>query len=119
MMADATATPGALYDWLVGWGGVTSCGLAGNGAANPLGSHAALQAMTERALLFLPTRFHISQDPSRAVCLHPVPSVFVPLVAGKPAAGDVHAVAARGAGVAGSAMRMLDMFGCSINYNRR
>jgi hypothetical protein len=44
--------------------------------------------------------------------------------AGKPplggeAGGGGGEVVVRGAGVAGSAMRVLDLFGCSINYDRR
>ncbi len=64
--------------------------------------------------------------PCQQLCnesLLPYPNPW-PCVAGKPAqqvggaatAGDV---AVRGAGVAGSAMRVLDLFGCSLDYDRR
>jgi hypothetical protein len=52
-----------------------------------------------------------SSEPQRCACHRH---------AGKPECGEgAGAVAVRGAGVAGSAMRVLDLFGCAINYDRR
>lgn len=52
----------------------------------------------------------------RTLCAVPMAAAGKPAPGADGGAGDV---ALRGAGVAGSAMRVLDLFGCSIDYDRR